>query len=89
MIEERQYKFKETHFILTDLRTFMELLKSRIVDHGISPTYRFLKRNTSGQHIIYNYSCTLFGMYGEWILDLLIIFIMNGYFQQFQCECSS
>ncbi|XP_025204345.1 uncharacterized protein LOC112601121 [Melanaphis sacchari] len=62
---EHKFKFKETELILSDLRSPMELLKNRIVDHGITPTYRFLRRNTSGQQFIYNYSCSLFGMYVE------------------------
>jgi len=62
--KERQAKFKETQLILTDLRSPMQLLKNRITDHGITPTYRLLKKSTSGQQLIYNYSCTLFGMYG-------------------------
>ncbi|XP_027850503.2 uncharacterized protein LOC114129852 [Aphis gossypii] len=62
---ERKFTFKETELILPDLRSPMELLNSRIVDHGIRPTYRFLRRNTSGQQFIYNYSCSLFGMYVE------------------------
>ncbi|XP_060860647.1 uncharacterized protein LOC132938013 [Metopolophium dirhodum] len=62
---ENQFKFKESQLILSDLRSPMELLRNRIVDHGIIPIYRFLKRNTSGQQFIYNYSCTLFGMYVE------------------------
>ncbi|KAL4121722.1 hypothetical protein QTP88_014178 [Uroleucon formosanum] len=62
---ENQFKFKETQLILSDLRSPMELLRNRIVDHGIFPIYRFLRRNTSGQQFIYNYSCTLFGMYVE------------------------
>ncbi|XP_060836126.1 uncharacterized protein LOC132918714 [Rhopalosiphum padi] len=62
---ERRAKFKETELILYDLRSPTELLNNRIVDHGITPTYRFLTRNTSGQQFIYNYSCSLFGMYVE------------------------
>jgi len=65
IVKENQFKFKETQLILSDLRSPMELLKNRIVDHGIIPIYRFLRRNTSGQQFVYNYSCTLFGMYGE------------------------
>lgn len=64
-VKENQFKFKETELILSDLRSPMELLNNRIVDHGIGPIYRFLKRNTSGEQFIYHYSCTLFGMYGE------------------------
>ncbi|XP_029342590.1 uncharacterized protein LOC100572224 [Acyrthosiphon pisum] len=62
---ENQLKFKETQLILSDLRSPMELLRNRIVDHGIIPIYRFLRRNTSGQQFVYSYSCTLFGMYVE------------------------
>ncbi|XP_026811147.1 uncharacterized protein LOC113552468 [Rhopalosiphum maidis] len=62
---ENQLKFKETELILYDLRSPTELLNNRIVDHGITPTYRLLRRNTSGQQFIYNYSCSLFGMYVE------------------------
>lgn len=65
IVKENQFKFKETQLILSDLRSPMELLRNRIVDHGIFPIYRFLRRNTSGQQFIYNYSCTLFGMYGK------------------------
>jgi hypothetical protein len=68
IVQERQSKFKETELILYDLRSPTELLNNRIVDHGITPTYRLLRRNTSGQQFIYNYSCSLFGMYGEWIM---------------------
>lgn len=68
IVKERRAKFKETELILYDLRSPTELLNNRIVDHGITPTYRFLTRNTSGQQFIYNYSCSLFGMYGEWIM---------------------
>lgn len=64
-IKERISKFKETQLILTDLRSPMELLASRIVDHGIAPTYRLLGINTSGGLTSYRYSCSLFGMYGK------------------------
>lgn len=62
------------------------MLKSSIVDHGITPTYRFLGKSSSGPELIFNYSCTLFGMYGlyasivigpwkKW-LNLLISYVL-------------
>lgn len=65
MFKEWDLKFKESKLIITDLRSPMELLMNRIVDHGITPTYRFLNRSTTGQQFLYNYSCSLFGMYGK------------------------
>lgn len=64
LFKERKFKYKEAELILSDLRTAVELLKSRIVDHGISPTYR-LMIDKSGQKSVYRYSCSLFGLYGE------------------------
>lgn len=65
LIKEHRFKIKEAELIITDLRTPVELLKSRIVDYGISPTYRFTNKNKTGQNSIYQYSCSLFGLYGE------------------------
>lgn len=65
LVKEHQFKFKETELIITDSRTPIELLKSRIVDHGIYPTYRLLRKNISGQKFVYHYACSLFGLYGE------------------------
>ncbi|VVC24589.1 Nose resistant-to-fluoxetine protein, N-terminal,Double-stranded RNA-binding [Cinara cedri] len=63
---EWDQKFKESQLIITDLRSPMEILINRIVDHGITPTYRFLtKISIPEQQFIYNYSCSLFGMYVE------------------------
>lgn len=61
-----QIQIKDKKVVLSDQRSSMELLRSRIVDHGVAPIYRLLGRTTSGQKFLYNYSCTLFGMYGEW-----------------------
>ncbi|XP_050527830.1 uncharacterized protein LOC126897926 [Daktulosphaira vitifoliae] len=62
---ERQQKFKETKLILADLRSPMDILRSKIKDRGITPIYRLLTTDISNPNIIYNYSCTLFGMYVE------------------------
>ncbi|XP_050444009.1 uncharacterized protein LOC126847673 [Adelges cooleyi] len=62
---EREQKFKETELILADLRSPMDILQSRIIDPGITPIYRLLTTDMSRRQIIYNYSCTLFGMYVE------------------------
>lgn len=65
MVKEWDLIFKESQLNLTDLRSPIELLNNRIVHHGITPTYRLLKKNTSGQQLIYSYSCSLYGMYGK------------------------
>lgn len=65
LIKEHKFKVKEAELIITDLRTPVELLKSRIVDHGISPTYRLVSKNEPGQKSTFQYSCSLFGLYGK------------------------
>ncbi|XP_025425462.1 uncharacterized protein LOC112694257 [Sipha flava] len=58
-------QLKDKSAMVSDLRSSIELLRSKIVNHGITPVYRLLGKVACDLRFIYNYSCTLFGMYVE------------------------
>jgi len=47
-----------------------EILNSRIVDSDVKPTYRIIGTDVTSYKTVYNYSCTLYGLYGRYRLRL-------------------
>ncbi|XP_029342145.1 uncharacterized protein LOC115033539 [Acyrthosiphon pisum] len=42
-----------------------EILNGRIVDSDVKPTYRIIGTDVTSYKTVYNYSCTLYGLYVE------------------------
>lgn len=42
-----------------------EILNGRIVDSDVKPTYRIIGTDVTSYKTVYNYSCTLYGLYGR------------------------
>lgn len=47
----------------------MDILNSRIVDSDVKPTYRITGTDVTSYKTIYNYSCTLYGLYGGYCVQ--------------------
>lgn len=42
----------------------LDVLNGRIIDPNVKPTYRIIGTDVTSYKTIYNYSCTLYGLYG-------------------------
>jgi len=44
-----------------------EILNGRIIDSDVKPTYRIIGTDVTSYKTVYNYSCTLYGLYGRYM----------------------
>lgn len=81
-LQNKGYDNKEASSILWSP---FDILNDRIVDSDVKPTYRIIGTDVVSYKTIYNYSCTLYGLYGRyktrdvylidfWIMTALFFF---------------